>query len=1804
MPVRIEKDVLVLAGGAAVVPGTTTEPLAVSTDWDTFREEGVYLPSGTPSNAPRTTGPYVVMVFDDPAATNDVWQLAISPTRARRRRYQSGTWGDWADWSEFDIHGLTNTLTVPASGDLLAITDASDSNEIKKVTYQTLYDAIRAGIKRTGGYVTKTLRIVDSAVQEDFDPLTESAFRSVSTGFTPALNNPHSLHFARGGTLLLITSTYLDTDDSNNIWCLDARTLEQLDSETLATEQIYNGTGSIWDEKRNRLYYLLCGLTGVNGVAVYDVALDGTITHNTSASATVPADDILNTFSSRNGPALDWDGKTIVACFGADLTFFEVTDSGVTFVNTQSAQVLRGRNVATETITRGSGNTDTLAAATGAGTNHVVWRNRTRVNGRIDRRYYVEATDWEISGTTLTWITGGNSPNAGQEYEVEYATASDYLGSRGINRVNTVTFAGWHAVRFVTENRVLLTGVNTDTPAVYGTIAKASGEWAFTADWYLTDGDIREETGVSDTTVLLPTDDLAIIGDYAMIGFEGAPNINSAFLMLRLGGFADRLDNLWQIRPEIASGVISGASVVSFASSYDTEYFYALLHGVTRNGRTALLRIDPQTRRGATAVLDAWQVNELDHFEGYWAATIYPATGSNAQTAGVATWTTLEWEPWRTRIGETEEEFTDSAETIRDKLQGLSSGSRLSARFVDDVPEFGEQAAEPREELHAQVLERDRVDDELSITSGLIADTSGHVVERYGYSKAAGPAGYLQGGSIARTAGGSARQVTRDALLAAWTHSGVSRFRFTSDTDTIHRLRIGSTYYLLTQIASDASDATWGNVSYDEYEVASTETNRDPLRFTSTSSTVDDLQFLFRDGRPLNSYLTSERRALDQRAVAEWVGVDGVEHALAGLSSESVLLVDAIEASHESEVFALFHHPTASVPSGASTQDIYLPNGQTLRFRRGDSRIYYTDATAPDDYTSGTDFTREIEATYFRNHNVPENPRSGVVVIELGRAGDTDIRATFLYDIDARKMVSASPGDAEFSPDADDIMRVVWFASGASSVIADSNFIAPAGNSARAANTYRLYGAQTELNSVRAELAAWSGRGDGTAANLVFRDADGLVQTVAIGSYGAVSEDTGNKLWHYLDLTFGSQTRVLKPPAHRSPVVVTVPRAPAEVESQDFLQSLGDFDSGSSNSVFADTGIDRSGAAALALSINDSDIHLFLERDLDELDAVTLGENGFRADAKTWMREGGDIENYIGRTADGHYAISPARQNARFELFQLNADVGFTLTEEGRNTAGINLTTGGTMTVSTLDIPDSDLIGLQLNHPQAGTNTGNYRLFLIRREDLLDRLPVTDGAAQAPANLVWVDYEERSVVIGRTAAGKLAFAVRSTYSGSDTRIYPVVWSITRADGFGLGSGTSRNVTTSGVTDIPVPSTKFFAVSPGSEETNDQQFRDISLRIFQRSSFVRYNAPDATSASSYLSLESPDGHSHPIATRNSRIWLHVNTQVPRMRPFRVYPVNARSDPQAASAPPTGAFIEILPRLIFEQDVSGAAQQVIRESNEAGISIVWPDDVDHLKVTLTPNASFTGYGRMEYREPGGNTWRTVHGIATGAPILVTARRSYPYRFSRSAYRSTPASEVSQLKLRLTRVNESNVVQTTNFAGAVNVEVDYESDADSHATKWTTFIDEDVNTVTLTPQPAPQNLSGLTWHDENFTTPLEYAKIQEMVAVIVPTNASGNEDAVPIRLSRIDMDYIGNNPGIPGGADSRMHAAAWGGFVDGRQGPVMRPRADYVARFTSGPAMLVGLKVDGVYLTGVRFAVFRYTHEVRMLGFYHTV
>ena len=146
------------------------------------------------------------------------------------------------------------------------------------------------------------------------------------------------------------------------------------------------------------------------------------------------------------------------------------------------------------------------------------------------------------------------------------------------------------------------------------------------------------------------------------------------------------------------------------------------------------------------------------------------------------------------------------------------------------------------------------------ITSGAITEAPSSIL--YGYAREAGRGDRIAGGSI------SVDEGIYKALVSAWSQGNISRFRFDSGLGLIGKFSIREsgteTEYDLTRVTDGGSTDNWGNEPFDEYVVASTRRNRNPLDFSSTSSKVS-IRFHYAPIAPIEA----DRIALEIRNILD-----------------------------------------------------------------------------------------------------------------------------------------------------------------------------------------------------------------------------------------------------------------------------------------------------------------------------------------------------------------------------------------------------------------------------------------------------------------------------------------------------------------------------------------------------------------------------------------------------------------------------------------------------------------------------------------------------------------------------------------------------------------------------------------------------------------------------------------------------------------------------------------------------------------------------------------------------------------------
>ena len=156
------------------------------------------------------------------------------------------------------------------------------------------------------------------------------------------------------------------------------------------------------------------------------------------------------------------------------------------------------------------------------------------------------------------------------------------------------------------------------------------------------------------------------------------------------------------------------------------------------------------------------------------------------------------------------------------------------------------------------VVTRRQISVPVDITSDLVRVQGSNRL--YGWSFAAGtgrPNLQLpKGGSIERhdTTAPAPPDDYLEQFVACWSTPGAnpeSRFRFRAPQPLLAKVSIGDTEYALQRNTDDATSVSWGNVDFDTYGLATSETERDPLGFTSTESTVEEVQFFDGEDNPL-----------------------------------------------------------------------------------------------------------------------------------------------------------------------------------------------------------------------------------------------------------------------------------------------------------------------------------------------------------------------------------------------------------------------------------------------------------------------------------------------------------------------------------------------------------------------------------------------------------------------------------------------------------------------------------------------------------------------------------------------------------------------------------------------------------------------------------------------------------------------------------------------------------------------------------------------------------------------------------------
>ncbi len=299
---------------------------------------------------------------------------------------------------------------------------------------------------------------------------------------------------------------------------------------------------------------------------------------------------------------------------------------------------------------------------------------------------------------------------------------------------------------------------------------------------------------------------------------------------------------------------------------------------------------------------------------------------------------------------------------------------------------------------------------ELTVTSGIVATTP----NVYGWSIAPSTATQTlpQGGDLARVDGGELSDVPNHLLVAMYSTSAatpVSKFRFKSFVNTLIRVKIGDTEYALTRTVNNSTVASWGDFQFDEYEISSSETNRDPLGFSATGVTKNGIQFFQSRHRPLYTATFDEERSFDLYGLQALTGHIAQRVEIESLQGTNKVLETAYSLADERTIHTFRHHPRVSV-TGMTSAIIDLENQHyPLRLVRGDTRIFGADESpGEEDLGRRSQTADELVDFTLQNYGITtETVKDGLLVMEFGTL------SRVIFNMNSRRMETAAAGDLE-----------------------------------------------------------------------------------------------------------------------------------------------------------------------------------------------------------------------------------------------------------------------------------------------------------------------------------------------------------------------------------------------------------------------------------------------------------------------------------------------------------------------------------------------------------------------------------------------------------------------------------------------------------------------------------------------------------------------------------------------------------------------------------------------------------------------
>ena len=1684
----------------------------------------------------------------------------------------------------------------------------ADTETKKKALLDRLGPALPSH-QHKSGYSSHTLRSPDLSVLDGLDPAEEVVPRlTAGSALSPNAAALHSMHFAHNGAFLIVANTY--TNSSSRVWVVNSRTLEQVDSYQYASPGRYDGVGTLWDEERKRLYYPRVPGTSnsdssyLGSVDALDIASDGTITRNSTASASVPTGDRRDTtddMAKVQGPSLDWDGKTIVFSIGFDAYFFDVGDDGLTFRNAISLTELSDQLYETRELARGSGNTDTVSdwptgarairvmrlpitgqtatATRGSGAsdtiaglpttgitvtrvatsgkvypssrwtlsgNSMTWVDTTRIPNRsprvgetytvtytVDAVIYAEDTQWTESNGVITWVTS-TRPDAGDDFEVRYATT--------LTRVRTTSPGGAHAVRFLAQDLALFTFNYSNVPIVIGRISKnASDVYSFAADYFYREDDVREVMGLPDSASLVLTDDIGVLGSKALIGLENVNSVDQVFMLLKLSDWTDRNDdgNLIQVRPEIPDGTWPSASTLwtSFAGTYDDRYLYGLIHStLSSNENTAVLRIDPETREAWTAILPYTKVNELDHFEGLWAFTRWDS--SSASQTGIGTYIMLDWEPWKTRVGEDE-----AAEAKAPIVINVSDDATSGVATYDLEDEW---------ESWKNTVIQFVVDAGDSPTVRIRPNSAGT------WSPPTGDKGdFIEFHPLWE----SGRIELEDIGFAR--HNSDGRIKTFSALDT-----------------ASGENATQGlgepfRLIYNDYYVGSSLFSYHVMPLTQ------DIEDVLQEEGETTAKLT-EVQALERK-------IEKIIHDLEGIAHP--------------------HHPLVPYPDpdpdNQKTWNLITwdPEAEVSKYEikveKGSHRLE-VDVTF-------NDSTHDIyDGRYvLRNLGIREAKDDVVLCYVLPTyQGSTEevtgAKLSLLLDVKTGLMLNPSPITLDLTvtgTDREKAFELCWDNEGNLSSIYwrwQTNYLSNNQGAqllARARDSLRVYGSEDDLNAIRNLLEPDIGP-DG-ASKMIMEDRDGDIDPYRITTIsGNTTTDVWNDDMHHMDLEINVNADHFPAVSQSLHFAVDESGGTGGVTEDFSLRRVasGDVDVTTAKALVAsgvtlpNTGIFAVtfGASRDASSVSPQvDLKFIFRQKVLDLDAAAAGDAVSLTNAII-IGEHNNSWVYLGRTSNDELLITSDATGTDFEPLVVYAVSGLSVTEEDSGDVAIST---ATLASTAMNIPDSDIFAVTLG-ARSNSEQRQENIIFIQRSDLKAVDAAEDEDAYTRENCIFIS-EGRGTryALGHTTADEILIA---TSSGRDC--FPLtVYSVEGIEANRLGRATI-DVTTGDEfydTDITKPdsnTTPYMAATIGAKLTTEAPVKNLVIFRTEELERANFAAAAGNSAGKTNAIQWEDhggGEERFGVTSDGDILVASSGTSNDFRPLEIFEItpSERDDDDDGVTGQDGSYVTIRTTENLSYEVAGEHEVNLGGANGWALD----DKATHMEVTITIASDETRLLTLYYRNPTDDVSFPVIG-SDGNSLQFRAGESKSARFSAS-YMKTISG-----KKRLRLLLHSGSSATPMTGAAVQVRLKHETDAHSANVERLTLLD---SSVTIAASAMSSGLvSTHTMTRANFAHKVEWERVVSL-SVHIGTHPNLANEAAEARLiiPGDELAYVGPWSGdLHGRTDMPAWVSiGWLAIGQGNQLAAWRSRPNssfinYYAGRSNAAGRIIGFRKSGVYLDAI--------------------